>query len=88
MPSIGRKWTLILLAVPLILGWICLLIPAYKIDIGTPALFYIGRILTGLGGGGFALAPNVYIAEASILTRRPVPSTDQALPSCFYFKIS
>ena len=67
MPSIGRKWTLILLAVPLILGWICLLIPAYKIDIGTPALFYIGRILTGLGGGGFALAPNVYIAEASIL---------------------
>ena len=67
MPSIGRKWTLILLTVPLILGWICLLIPAYKIDIGTPALFYIGRILTGLGGGGFALAPNVYIAEASIL---------------------
>ena len=68
MPSIGRKWTLILLAVPLILGWICLLIPAYKIDIGSPALFYIGRILTGLGGGGFALAPNVYIAEASILS--------------------
>ena len=45
-----------------------MLIPAYKIDIGSPALFYIGRILTGLGGGGFALAPNVYIAEASILT--------------------
>ena len=21
-------------------------------------------------------------------TRRPVPSTDQALPSCFYFRIS
>ena len=67
MPSIGRKWTLILLAVPLILGWICLLIPAYRIDIGSPALFYIGRILTGLGGGGFALAPNVYIAEVSEL---------------------
>ena len=66
MPSIGRKWTLILLTVPLILGWICLLIPAYKIDIGSPALFYIGRILTGLGGGGFALAPNVYIAEVSL----------------------
>ena len=23
-----------------------------------------------------------------LLTRRPVPSTDQALPSCFYFRIS
>ena len=24
----------------------------------------------------------------SMLNRRPVPSTDQAIPSCFYFKIS
>ena len=63
MPNIGRRWTLILLTIPVTLGWICLLIPAYKIDIETPILFYIGRLLTGLGGGGFALAPNVYVTE-------------------------
>ena len=28
------------------------------------------------------------IYYVSVCTRRPVPSTNQALPSCFYFKIS
>ena len=65
MPNIGRRWTLILLTIPVSLGWICLLIPAYKIDIETPILFYIGRLLTGLGGGGFAFAPNVYVTEVN-----------------------
>ena len=26
--------------------------------------------------------------ELALSTRRPVPSTDQAIPSCFYFRIS
>ena len=33
MGKIGRKWTLIALNGPLLLGCICLLIPAYKTDI-------------------------------------------------------
>ena len=63
MPAIGRKWTMILLSVPFIIGWICLIIPAYKTDISSPALFLVGRFFTGVGGGGFALAPPVYISE-------------------------
>ena len=63
MGKIGRKWTLIALNCPLLLGWICLLIPAYKTDIDTPYLFYIGRILTSLGTGGFATVGPVYISE-------------------------
>ena len=37
--------------------------PAYKTDINTPYLFYIGRILTSLGTGGFATVGPVYISE-------------------------
>ena len=44
-------------------GWVCLLIPGFKTDISSPVLFYVGRIFTGIGGGGFALAPPVYVSE-------------------------
>ena len=63
MSKIGRKWTLVALNGPLLLGWIFILIPAYKTDINTPYLFYIGRILTSLGTGGFATVGPVYISE-------------------------
>ena len=33
MSKMGRIWTLIALNCPLLLGWACLLIPAYKTDI-------------------------------------------------------
>ena len=65
MSKIGRKWTLIILNGPLLLGWICLLIPAYKTDITTPIFFYVGRILTGLGTGGFTTVGPVYISEVT-----------------------
>ena len=45
---IGRKWTMILSNVPFALGWICLLLPAL-LEMTNPALFYVGRILTGIG---------------------------------------
>ena len=63
MGKIGRKWTLIALNGPLLLGWICLLIPAYKTDIDNPYLFYLGRFLTSMGAGGFATVGPVYISE-------------------------
>ena len=65
MSKIGRKWTLVALNGPLLLGWMCLLIPAYKTDITNPHWFYIGRILTGLGTGGFAAVGPVYISEVT-----------------------
>ena len=65
MSNIGRKWTLMAFNGPLLLGWICLLIPVYKTDITTPHLFYVGRILTGLGTGGFATVVPVYISEVT-----------------------
>ena len=65
MSKIGRKWTLIALNGPLLLGWICLLIPAYVADIASPYLFFAGRILTGLGTGGFATVGPVYISEVA-----------------------
>ena len=65
MSKIGRKWTLITLNGPLLLGWICLLIPAYKTDVTTPNWFYVGRILTGLGTGGFSTVGPVYISEVT-----------------------
>ena len=45
---VGRKWTMILLNVPFVIGWVCLLIPGWA-DMDTPALFYVGRVLTGIG---------------------------------------
>merc|ERR1712223_88886 len=64
MPITGRKWTMIGLSVPFIIGWICLLIPGFKTDIEGPVfLFFVGRFLTGFGGGGFALGPPVYVSE-------------------------
>ena len=39
---------MILLNVPFVIGWVCLLIPGWA-DMDTPALFYVGRVLTGIG---------------------------------------
>ena len=38
-------------------------VPGFKTDTQSPLLFFVGRILTGIGGGGFALAPPVYTSE-------------------------
>ena len=38
-------------------------VPGFKTDIQSPILFFVGRIFTGIGGGGFALAPPVYTSE-------------------------
>ena len=59
--SIGRKWTIITLCLPMALGWVCLLLPLWIAN--SNYLFYVGRFLTGLGCGGFALAPPLYLGE-------------------------
>ena len=34
------------------------------------------------------IKPPTTFPENKVSTRRPVPSTDQAIPCCFYFRIS
>ena len=80
MSKIGRKWTLIALNGPLLLGWMCLLIPAYKTDITNPYWFYVGRILTGLGTGGFAAVGPVYISEVTETSIRGSIGTESLQP--------
>ena len=62
MPKLGCKFTMILLAIPFTAGWICLVITE-PLQVETPTLFYIGRFLTGFGGGAFALAAPTYVSE-------------------------
>ena len=47
------------------------------------ALVEVWKVMTLL-----AWATKCWLVEYILCTRRPVPSTDQALPSCFYFRIS
>ena len=64
MPLIGPKWTMISMSVPAVAGWICLIIGKPLDDSIDPlALFYVGRILTGFGGGAFSLAAPLFVSE-------------------------
>ena len=63
MPRIGKKWTMISLSVPFIIGWILV---TSSVNV---AMLYIGRLLTGFSGGAFGLLAPSYsseIAEPSI----------------------
>ena len=65
MPRLGPKWTMISMSIPAVLGFILLILPD-PLDDGdseTVWLFYLGRILTGLGGGAFSLAAPVFVSE-------------------------
>jgi hypothetical protein len=46
MGILGRKWTMISMSIPCTIGWICLLLPE-PLQMESPALFYVGRLLTG-----------------------------------------
>ncbi len=59
LSKMGRKITLMMLAVPFVAGWV--LLATCK----TVALLYIGRILTGIGAGMASLITPIYIAEMS-----------------------
>jgi MFS family permease len=50
MGKIGRKWTIVLMSVPFILGWVLILLPMLLSVTGDGAkwLFYTGRFLTGV----------------------------------------
>ena len=56
MPRYGKKWTMMLLSVPIFIGWILLICAT------SARMIYIGRFLTGFAGAFSMLAPG-YIAE-------------------------
>jgi MFS family permease len=63
MPRLGKKWTMIILALPFIAGWLMIIF-----SVNAPML-YIGRLLTGFSAGAFGLLAPSYtseIAEPSI----------------------
>ena len=65
MPMLGPKWTMISMSIPAIGGWVCLMLPKALDDgdMDTIWLFYLGRILTGFGGGAFSLAAPLFVSE-------------------------
>lgn len=58
--KIGRKWTMLSLVPPFLLGWV--LITA---GVSVVVLMAIGRLITGACGGMFCVAAPMYSAEIS-----------------------
>ena len=59
MTRVGKKWTMIILSLPFIVGWILIMLAE-----NTPML-YAGRLLTGFSGGAFGLLAPSYTFEIS-----------------------
>jgi MFS family permease len=57
MDLIGRKRTLIITEIPLILGWLLISCSSYV------EMIYIGRLLVGLGSGMVGAPARVYTGE-------------------------
>ncbi|XP_078737600.1 solute carrier family 2, facilitated glucose transporter member 8 isoform X3 [Lampetra fluviatilis] len=72
---LGRKPTLMLSAVPFVVGWLLL------VTAQSPAALYAGRTLTGLAGGTASLVVPVYISEVSH------PAVRGALGSCMQLMV-
>ena len=61
--SIGKKWTMISLAIPFIIGWIVIIVA------NSPGLFYLGRLLTGFSGHTIRLTQIQYCSHRSFLRK-------------------
>lgn len=57
MKIIGRKWAMLSMVLPLVLGW-ALIIWASNV-----AMLMVGRFFLGIGGGAFCIAAPTYTAE-------------------------
>ena len=61
---LGPKWAMLLMNIPAVVGWVLLLIGKPLDEYIDPIwIFYIGRVLTGIGGGAFCLAVPLYVSE-------------------------
>ena len=56
MPRYGKKWTMVIISLPIFIGWLFLI---FAINV---EMLYVGRFLTGFSGAFSMLAPG-YIGE-------------------------
>ena len=54
MTRVGKRWTMIILALPFIIGWLLIMLAE------NAAMLYAGRLLTGFFGGAFGLLAPSY----------------------------
>lgn len=85
LSTVGRRWSLIGMGVPFVLGWVLLLLP---VPLGLSAdaaiwMFYLGRFITGFAGGSYALSAPVYIGETSEASLRGALGSCMQLVLCF-----
>lgn len=59
MKMVGRKWAMLLLVLPLMLGWLLIIFAS------NVAMLMVGRFFLGVGGGAFAISGPAYTAEIS-----------------------
>ena len=62
MDLIGRKWTLVAMTMPSITGWILLTLSG-AVPLTSAWWLYVGRLLTGIGGGTFSFLGPIYTME-------------------------
>jgi MFS family permease len=59
MQKFGRKWTMLAMAIPFVIGW------GYITFAPTFSMIFFGRILLGVAGGAFCVSAPQYAAEIS-----------------------
>ena len=74
MDSIGRKKTLLLTEIPLVIGWVTIAMAS------SVNMIYVGRLLTGLGSGMVGAPARVYTSE---ITQPHLRGSLTALSSVF-----
>ncbi|XP_065074834.1 facilitated trehalose transporter Tret1-like [Ochlerotatus camptorhynchus] len=57
MKLIGRKWAMLSLVIPLVLGWLLVIFAS------NVAMLMVGRFFLGVGGGAFCVSAPTYTAE-------------------------
>lgn len=67
MDTIGRKKTLLLTEIPMIIGWFLIYLSSHFVeDMSTfIPMIYIGRLMTGLGSGMVGAPARVYTSEVT-----------------------
>lgn len=55
--KIGRKWWMLILAIPFTLGWFLMVL------MSMPLTYMVGRFITGFSGGAFCIVAPTYTAE-------------------------
>lgn len=87
LDTVGRKWTLILDVMLLIVSWVIVGLPALRLTFVDPlSLLYFGRFLSGVAVGIIFMSLPVYIAEISdVESRGPLGSLNELFIAFGFF---